>query len=335
VVNLGGQLSLHAIEKRQPALVLNGTNTVQFVGYIGRSSQSAGNEETAILCSQSTSNLTVTATIESYSQVLQVKTSLHQAILNIVSANVTNVKKPLVEVTGASLLDGLTLKVHLPVEAERQNRHLMYHAPLNNGNDPVQTRLMNSALHCSELTNNQYVITGNLLKSAENVTFNTSQPFAKTGGVIRQLFSQNVSCGTAGNVKPATAIRFSRCDRSTTTTGNGGFYTIYLDGIIRAGSYNSGGSCTQRFTATVTVSQSQNGNLDAPAYTVSLLSKSQISPTYLDVKSIVVSLQFAGGIGSIYVKPSISGTADNEPVTYRGTATVMTDFIVNDAVLFK
>ena len=190
-------------------------------------------------------------------------------------------------------------------------------------------------MHCSELTNNQYVATGNLLKSSENITFNTSQPFAKIGGLVRQYFSQTVSCGTAGNIKSAAAIRFKRCDRVTTTKGNGGFYSINLEGVIRAGSYGSGGSCTQRFTAAITVSQSQNGNQDARTYSVSLLGKSQLTPTYLDITNVAVSVQFTDGIGSVYIKPSLSGTAVNEPVTYQGTASVMTDFVVNDTVLFK
>lgn len=335
VASFNGQVSLQSIEKRRPALVLNGTNTVSFVGYIGRTSQSTGAEGPAIFCSQSTSNLTINATIESYSQLLLVKTSMYHSSLNIVSANVTDATVPLINVTGASLIDGLTAKIHLPVLKEQINRYLLYHSPVSNGNEPVQTRLVNSTVYCSDLTNNTYAITSNLLKAADNVEFNTSQPFSKKGGRTNQNFTNRVSCGLVGSVKQATIIRFSQCDRTAKKSTNAGFYTIEVNGVLRVGSYNSGGSCTQKFTATITVSQSNNGNQDAPAYTMTLLGKSQVSPSYLDIKNVALSINFSNGIGSVEIIPTVTGSGIGEAVTYSGTADITTDFYVNDAILFK
>lgn len=335
VANLNGQMSLQSIEKRQPALVLNGTNTVNFIGYIGRVSQSLGVEKPAILCSQSTSNITINATIESYSQLLSVTTSLHHAALNIVSANVTEANTPLINVTGASLIDGLTAKIHLPVATERKNRYLIYHAPMNNGNEVIKTRMINSEFYCLDLINNQHAVTANLLRMAENVTFNTNEPFSKKGGSIIQNFTNKVSCGNVGSIKPATAIRFSQCDRTTIANNNSGFYTIQISGVIRAGGYKSGGSCTLRFVATATISQSQNGNKDSPAYTVSLLGKSQITQTYLDITNVQISLNFSDNVGSILITPTVVGNGTGETVTYQGTAEVLTDFLVNDTIIFK
>lgn len=335
VVSFSGQVSLQSIEKRQPALVLNGTNTVHFVGYIGRTSQLVGEEGPAILCSQSTSNLTINATVESYSQVLLVKTSMYHSSIDIVSANVVDASVPLINITGASLVDGLTAKIHLPVIKEQTKRYLLYHAPVSNGNEPVRTRLVNSAVYCSDLTDNTYAITKNLLKATDNVEFNTSQPFSKKGGKTNQNFTNRVSCGLVGSIKQGTIIRFGQCDRTTKKSYNGGFYTIEINGIVRAGSYNSGGSCTQRFTATITISQSNNGNQDAPAYTMTLLGKSQVSPSYLDIKNVAVSVNFSNGIGSVVISPTVTGSGVGEAVTYTGTANVMADFYVNDPVLFK
>ncbi len=335
VVSFTGQMSLQSFEKHQPALILNGTNTVRFDGYIGRISQSSGIEGPAILCSQSTSNLSINATIESYSEILQVNTSLQHASLDIVSANVSDVSKPLIDVSGASLIDGLNAKIHLPVLKERINRYFLYHAPVNKGNDPVKTKLINCELYCADLNSNKYIISGNLLKIADNVEFNTSEPFAKKGGVIRQNFTSKEYCGKVGSINPATVIRFTQCDRTAKETNNGGFYTIQINGIVRAGSYGSGGSCTQRFNAIITISQSQNGNLDAPASLVTLLGKSQVSPAYLDIKSIEVSTSFSNGIGSVKIKPLVTGSGIGEVVTYQGTTEILTDFFVNDTVIFK
>ena len=335
VVSFTGQMSLQSFEKHHPALILNGTNTVRFDGYIGRLSQSTGTEGPAILCSQSTSNLSINATVESYSEILHINTSLQHASLDIVSANVSDVTKPLINVSGASLIDGLSAKIHLPVLKERLNRYFLYHTPINDGNDPVKTKLMNSELYCADLSSNKYIISGNLLKMAENVDFNTNEPFAKQGGIIKQNFTSKEYCGKVGSINPATVIRFTQCDRTTNKTNNGGFYTIQINGIIRAGSYGSGGSCTQRFIANITISQSQNGNQDAPASVVTLLGKSQVSPAYLDIKNIEVGVSFSNGVGSVNIKPLITGSGLGEVVTYHGTTEILTDFLVNETILLR
>lgn len=335
VANFDGQMSLQAIEKRCPALVLNGINTVNFVGYIGRTSQNIGVDTPAILCSQSTSNLTVNATIENYSAVMSIKTSLHHSNINIISANVSDNRKPLFNFTGASLVDGLTLKVHLPIHNEQNNRYLLYHSPVENGNSPAKTRIINSDIYCQDIIDNRYVISPNLLKLSENTRFNTNQPFSKEAGIVKQLFNHKVSCGKAGSIKSAIALRFSQCDKTDSNKNNAGFYSIQIEGVIRAGGYSAGGSCTQRFIATITVSQSHNGNRDAPSYTINLLSKSQVTQTYLDISNVSVSIAFSNGIGIVEVKPTISGEGLGEDVFYQGIASISTDFMVNDTIIFK
>jgi hypothetical protein len=87
VVSIRGT-SLQAYQKRQPALLLNGTNSVSFQGYIGRDEATLGTNETAIYCAQYTTNLSVHCTIESYSRVLKaVNGGFDANELNVVVAN--------------------------------------------------------------------------------------------------------------------------------------------------------------------------------------------------------------------------------------------------------
>ncbi|PHK21010.1 hypothetical protein VF12_38660, partial [Nostoc linckia z15] len=91
--------SLQTYEKRQPALVLNGVNTLNFHGYLSRLSTSAGSNETAIFCNQYTTNLRIHANIESFSQIFKATNGgLEANDFNIVIANVTAPATPLADV---------------------------------------------------------------------------------------------------------------------------------------------------------------------------------------------------------------------------------------------
>ncbi|MEZ0485833.1 glycosyl hydrolase family 28-related protein [Fibrella aquatica] len=329
VTNLIG-VSLQAYEKRQPAMILNGTNSLNFQGYISRGSQAAGSNETAILCSQYTTNLRIHATIESFSRALQlVNATLEGTLINLAVANSTAPMTEIINMTGC-YIKGLQLQLSLPNPNERANRYIIYSAP--NGNQQAIGFIRNSEISCYDLPNNQYVVSADILKKSYNVVFQTENPFEKKGGRIRVLDNTIVSAGTLGSITAAVVFRFRQANQLPITNINGGYYRICLDGVIRGGSYGSGFSCTLSFQAQIVVNQLYNGVFDTPSITVITLDKSVSNPAYIDIVGVIVNISFANGIGIVSVTPRIMGNGTGEPVNYDGYTEIQSDFLVNDPI---
>ena len=324
--------SLQGYEKRQPALVLNGTNSLNFQGYMGRVSPNNGSNETAILCTQYTTNLKIHATIESYSRALQlVSASLEGADIQLVMANSTAPTTEVVNMTGC-IVKGVKFKVSLPNTSERNNRYIIYSAPNSNGTQPATSFIKNCEIACFDVVNNQFIITADTLKKAYNVNFITESPFEKRGGRIRLLNNNIVAAGTAGSVTAATALVFRQANQVTLNNTYGGYYRIWLDGVVRAGGFGSGAACTLSFQAQILVNQLYNGTFDQPSITVITLDKSVTNPAYLDIRGVLVNITFANGLGTVTVTPRVSGSGSGEPVNYDGTAEMQSDFYIADPV---
>ena len=324
--------SLQSYEKRQPALVLNGTNSLNFQGYIGRASATTGLNETAILCSQYTTNLRIHATIESFSRLVKVMNTGFEGIqLNLVTANSTAPTTELIDLTGC-FVKGLKLNVTIPNTNERPDRYVVYYGPSGGGYQQANGYLKNSEITCFDISDNQYIISANLLRKAVNVIFQTDRPFEKRSGRIRQLYNNVVSAGTIGSVTTAKVLEFRQSNQLPFNNTNGGYYRIWLDGVIRLGNQNSGALSTLSFEAQIIVNQIYNGTFDVPSITVITLDKSTSNPTYLDISGVIVSLTFANGTGTVTVLPKVTGTGLTEPVSYDGFAEIQSDFLVNDPI---
>lgn len=324
--------SLQAYEKRQPALVLNGTNSLNFQGYIGRGSATTGTNETAILCSQYTTNLNINATVESFSRLIRVLSTGFEGIqLNMVVANSTAPTTDLIDLTGC-FIKGLKASISIPNVAERNNRYIVYNAPNGGGSQPAGGYIKNSEIACYDIPNNEYIISANLLRKAVNISLQTDRPFEKRNGRIRQLYNNVVSAGTVGAVTAATVLQFRQSNQLPFNNTNGGYYRIWLDGVIRSGNQNSGALCTLCFQAQIVVNQIYNGTFDMPSITIITLDKSVSNPTYLDIAGVLVDITFANGLGTVTVLPRVMGTGTAEPVSYDGFAEIQSDFLVNDPV---
>lgn len=323
--------SLQVYEKRQPALVLNGTNSFTFQGYIGRASVTNGQNDTAILCSQYTTNLRIDATVESFSRLLKIaNTGFDGAQLNFVSANSISPTTELIDLTGC-FASGLKIEVSLPNTGERANRYVIYHSPNGGGNQPVVSYLRNSEITCYGISN-QYAISANLLKKSNNVTFETDNPFEKKSGRIRQLSNNVVQAGSLGAISAANVLQFRQSNQLPFNNTNGGYYRIWLDGIVRSGGYNSGASSTLCFQCQIVANQSFNGNFDTPSITTITLDKSSTNPSYADIVGLIVDLVFANGIGTVTITPRVLGSGNGEPIYYDGYAEIQSDFLVNDPI---
>lgn len=332
VIDINGT-SLQCYEKRQPAMILNGTNSLYFHGYLSRLSASAGTNDTAIFCSNYTTNLKIQATIESFSNVLRVVNGGFEGNdLDIVSANVIAPTTPLVDLTG-SIVKGLKLRVTLPVIAERSNRFVVYHAPATDPNQQAAGSMINSEITCYDIPANQFIISPNLLKKSSNLLFNTYQPFEKKGGKFRQLSNNIVNTGAVGAISAGNVFQFTQADNTASPNGRGGYYRVWLDGVIRAGGYGSGGSAVLSFQAQVIVNQNNIGVMDAPSSTVIILDKSATNPAYIDITGLLVDITFADRIGTVKVTPRVMGSGNGEGVSYNGVAELQSDFLVNDPIL--
>lgn len=325
--------SLQAYEKRQPALILNGTNSLAFQGYISRASSTNGTNETAILCSQYTTNLRIQATVESFSRLLKINnTGFEGNDLNFVIANSTTPTTELIDLTG-SFTKGLRLSVSIPNSSERSNRYIIYHAPVGGGYQAATGFIKNSEIYCLDIPDNQYIISANLLKKAVNISLQTERPFEKRGGRIKQLNNNTVSAGTLGAITPATALQFRQANQLPFNNTNGGYYRVWLDGVVRGGNSNSGWSATLCFQAQIVINQLYNGVFDLPSITVITLDKCVSNPSYLDLIGVTVDITFANGLGIVSVTPRAMGSGTNEPITYDGQAEVQSDFLANDPIL--
>lgn len=322
--------SLQGMQKLQPALILQGTNSLNFQGYLSRLSSDSGTNETAILCTVSTVNLKVHATVESFSRVLQARDSgFEMCELNVVAANASSPSTELFDFTNA-VVTGLKLQISQPVEAER-NRTVVYHAPANNNTQQAAGFMTNCDVYCVAVPNNRFIISANFLKRSANVSLNTSFPFEKRGNRLRQLTNNRVSFGTVGNIITSNIFQFQEA-RLSTTANNSGYYRIWVDGIVKAGGYGSGAAATVAFQAQIVVNQKFDGVLDPPSITIITLDMSVSNPAYLSINGIVANLTFSNGVGSVSLCPRVSGSGNGEPVYYEGSAEIQSDFFVNDPI---
>lgn len=326
--------SIQNYEKRQPALILNGTNSFSFQGYLSRITANTGVNETAILCSQYTTNLSVNATIESFSRVLKILVAGFETNeINVVVANSTAPTTELFDFTGC-IVKGLRARVSLPVPTERLNRYVIYHTPAGGGYQPIPATISNSEITCTDVAGNEFIISANLLKNATNVLFNTNLPFEKKGGRIRPLYGGRVSAGQSGAVTTATIFQFRQANQLPITSANsfGGFYRIWIEGIVWAGGYGSGGMSVLSFQAQLLVNQRYNGVFDPASATVIILDKTVTDPTYIDIAGILIDVSFSNGIGNVILTPRIMGNANGEPILYEGNVELLSDFLVNESI---
>ncbi|MBO0937938.1 hypothetical protein J2I47_15385 [Fibrella sp. HMF5335] len=333
VVNITGT-SLQNYEKRQPAMVLVGTNSIYFQGFLSRISASAGTNETAILCVRYTTNLKIHATIESFSRIL--KATLGGFDGNEIKVAIANNSAPateLMDFTDCSV-KGLNLQVSLPNPGER-NRIVLYHAPVGGGTQQANGILTNSTITCTDITDNRNVISANLLRRAENVVFNTDQPFEKKAGLNRQLFNNLINVGQTPTGATTAILRFALASAATINNTNGGSYRIWVDGVIKAGSYGTQASATLAFQAQLLVTQNYNGQFSPTSVTTIILDRTSTNPAYVDVIGVAIDVTFVNGIGSVILTPRIMGTSVNDPITYNGKAELQADFLANDSVVFR
>lgn len=323
--------SFQSLQKRQPAMVLVNTNSLNFHGYLARSAATAGSNETAILCVGYTFGLKVHATIESFSRILQIQNAgLDNSEIDVVIANSTSPTTELIDVTN-STVTGLQARVAIPNTPERANRYILYHAPAN-GNQRIAGSVFNSDIICYNCAGNLFMITPNLLRTSVNIGLHSNNPFEKRGGRIRLLTNTTIPVGLVQSINSIVVFRFQLAVQTPAGGTNGGYYRVWIEGTFRAGGYGSGALSVLCFQAQIVVNQRNDGSFDPPSSTVIILDQTTTNAAYLNITSVLTDITFSNGVGQVTLTPRVIGTGGGEPVNYDGMADIRSDFFINDPI---
>ncbi|MBD2751862.1 glycosyl hydrolase family 28-related protein [Spirosoma validum] len=330
VVSINGT-SLQCLQNRQPAMILAGTNSINFQGYLARVTAGIGTNETAVLCTISTTNLKIHATIESFSRMVQIgeNSGFENCELDIIASNATAPTTELINVTN-SIVVGLRARIAQPIPSER-NRFVIYHSPSAGGTQQASGYVMNSEITCFTTPNNQFIISQNLLRRSTNVIFNTPTPFEKRNGRIKLLTNNTIFAGVVGSLSSINIFRFKEALQPASAISSG-FYRILFNGIIRAGGYGSGKAATLSFEAQIVTNQYYSGSSDPISTTVVVLDQNVGDPSYLNINGILLGLTFNSGVGSVTLTPRVTGSGIGEPVYYEGFVELQSDFFINDPI---
>ncbi|HEY0109990.1 MAG TPA: right-handed parallel beta-helix repeat-containing protein, partial [Fibrella sp.] len=315
-------VSIQNVNKRREAIALIGCNSFRIQGYLSRTSQALGTHEGAIGFYQQLDNIEYQGTIEGFSTVAIFNGSLCDNIrINTITANQTDTTKPVFDVTNAAIFSSHMTVAFGNIGEFNNGRRFLYHDLINGGDSPSAGGIQNSSFTCSKWVDNNLFVTGNILRNASNVYFNTGQPFKKIGLSVMDCKAYAVPLGnvSAGNPEiVGTILRFNKADKTTKTSGNGGLYQVNIKGVISAGAlYTSGGNCAVDFESKIILTQNQNGNLNVPAYTTLIFNKSLTNYPYLDITDINAEIDLSGGIGIIRLKVKNAGNGTGEVVKFH------------------
>jgi hypothetical protein len=338
VVDIAGT-SIQNYEKLQHALVLNGTNGVNYSGYLHGCDGNNGSEDSAIGLYQSNLTLNLSGTIEGFSTLMYLgpAAKLYNSQIKYSYANIADISKPVIFMEANSLISHSTIGIVFGNgTAEMGHRFFLYTPPINQGISPTTASISQSNFNLPDWYDNTKVISTALLKQTTGICqFNTGQPFTVDSYWITDNKKYPKSLGTLGNKNPYTILRFLAADKPASTNKNGGIYVIKINGTIRVGDYTSIGTCVINFTSTLTITQDGTGRKSASPATTIINSKSQTLPSYADITNIITDIVFDNTNGNIRITTNTTGTGTGEPITFLGSVSILTDFFVNSSPIFE
>ena len=337
VACLSNNMSLQCVQRRREALMLVNTGSISFMGYLVQYTQSQGSQKTAIGLYGQAQNMKFEGTIESFARVGRMAGLNNDVVFRMEVANQTDITTELFDVT-SSVMKDCYFGITMPNVADIGSRMFLYHAPINNGDSPATGGLANSTIACSDWVNNTTIISANMLKQANNTVFMTGQPFAKRNGAIVDLKTYGIPIGTitTGNPEIASSvIRFNLADKTTKTSGNGGYYAVKIIGQLRAGDYTSAGRCVVDFESNVVLIQAADGSRPGGESNTLVRAKIADNPAYLDLIDITPTIEVSGTIASVRLYVKNAGSGIGQPVVFLGRTEVTSDFLVNQSIIYN
>lgn len=339
VIKITG-VSFQNIEKTGPAMLLNGTNGVDFQGLLSRAAITPGRPqdtyETAVRCTQTTISLRLHGTCESFGQLLNIQNDFQNADINVACANQTDPTRPIIQLDPQfGKIKGGSFRIAIPNVGERDGRYLVYAAPVTGGNEPAQASINDAEITCHDIFNNAFLCTPNLLKNCDNVRFNGTLPVWIESGIIRQVASRPVSAGSVGSLAAVAVSTFTVADRTTKTSQNAGSYTVRLNGTVTAGGYGAGCRAVARYTVNATYVQRFDGAANNSwVITATLVDKTSYAPACLSIDGLTATIdQSNPNAVRIKLLPTVSGSGTGEPVKLDFRTELQSDFYVNRSML--
>ncbi|PRY38476.1 pectate lyase-like protein [Spirosoma oryzae] len=343
VVNWSGQNSLYSWEYQTPTQLLNGVNSYNFHGYMTRLNNTQnGTYQAAVRVCQPTYGLKLQGTVEGSSTLLAIQNTLVNPDINLVSANVTSTSSPLLTIDNYGGIQGGRIGISFgnPGTELGTGRWLMTTPVINSGNSPTNAFLSNVTFDVPQWTDMGKVVMGNLLKNTQNTRFNVATPIEKMGPAIRSTYNVKKGLGvTPGGNGTVTGViaQFTSAAKTDTTTGNGGYYSFYVNGTVSLGDYNTNnGIAMYRVEGYLSVAQNVNGAMVPVSSEISVHTASSLNGNYLQIASVSISLDMsATPYPVLKMSVNTSGSGTGEAVNFYGRVEIMNDHLVNQALLLS
>lgn len=334
-------ISLETNGTSQPALFLNGVNSLDFQGYLAIGSKGSGRratQEYAIEQYQPMFSSTIHGTVEGFRAIMYqaANASNYQSELRLSYANIQGaLDTDVFHLENGARMDNMNLGVVFGNgSAEMGNRTFV--GTTGDGDSPVKSAITNSRIACSGWPDNIRFISPSLLKQSENTAFLSGQPVEKKAGELTYMLTHPVRLGidnVAGNgTISGKLLRFNAADHKTRTAGNGGYYKIKITGVVDVGGINP--ASTADFTTVILVQQSAAGVRQSPVQTTTIGSRINASPAYATIKNITGSVRFEGDTGIIMLTVTTSGQQKGEGVNVNGAVSLQSNFVTNQSMLF-
>ncbi len=344
VIDIGGTTSLQSHTHTGHPLTLYGVNSLRCHTHIyaGGDAPVIGNEDAGIGIYQVNYNLKISGTLEgSYSMFsLEANGKLHNSEINFAYANMVDKTKPVgVLGAGSDLMQSkITCIFGNGTLDHPSNKHFLY-SPVANGDTACTAYIRNCEIMTPVWNYPSMFISPALLK---NVTGNSK---LGSGGQANWVENEERVLGfslprTLGTTNGATAnlstnvARFMLCDKTTTTSGNGGSYTVKIAGTVNVGTYSASNPAMVSFQSTIVLLQKGDSTQLSSSSTTLITSKSISLATYSDITSVTADITTSGPYGVIRLFVTTTGTSTGDSVLYKGKVSIIPDFAINSTQLF-
>lgn len=341
VMICSGENSLVCVNGRGPALALSQCNTFKFDGYLGREGTTGGFGYAVRYYGGD--NIEINSTVEVHDSFAFMAATCNNIRVNASMANCADVVPAdnaviVITTTPSFTLSNFNININLPNQAERQGKVGMTPSP-QTVDTVLDAVLSNGVFTCPiEINSAPYninMIQKGLLKVATNVICNSGDPFRKDGDKITMFGETVVSMGTIGShAGPYTIRKFFSPNRSTTATGNGGYYRVTVEGSIFAGSATDTDVSELAFERTLVIGQKSDTTTTTAVVTTTPNTTCATNAAVATVTDVTIGCTLSAGVWSITLVPTAAGSGSATVLNFRGYVSVEAAFPVNGSPVY-
>jgi hypothetical protein len=353
VINITGT-SIIARSRRSPALILQGANAVDFVGYISRVGDvvvnMAGTNNVGIDIYNTTYNIDLGGTIESFDTIARFNsTYITNSTFDYTTANQFGTQidvngnyvaasiQPVFITNGQTTLISCVINTSFGNGINEVGIVRKFIESGSNGLNASLTRVINTVLNIPQWLDNRLVLQPDVRKESSNVTINTTQALSKESEFWVKKFSfpkfLTNFVSPIGGVN-ADIIRFDRLNNGVNGS-NACFYTIVVEGTVSIGDHGTDVQALCAFEGHIVFVQNTNGTGSAIESTV--IMKSFVSSDESKVKVTNMAVNLTTINSTIYgVNVALFGTGSGGayPIYFSGQTKISTFSKNQESLLF-